>query len=254
MQRRLGNVIIEVTGAESPKFTAPLLLLHGLWCTAEVWRRWTGFLAHRGWTCHAVAMRSDAGAPADWAEYQQRVANVIVTFEVTPVVIGHDLGGLLALRAAPRARAVVALAPHLPRSLRGKPATDLIATPGLPFRLWQRSLALPRRRRRQVLGDPQLQRVSEPLTLIRSLMQDDRTIDPTSTPTLLVIGGRDPFVARASVEQVAKQIGAAILIAETAGHALPVEPGWEQRVNDVHRWLIKTLGDPLLALREDSEE
>jgi len=33
-----------------------------------------------------------------------------------------------------------------------------------------------------------------------------------------------------------------------------VDSGWEQRVSSVHRWIVHTLGKPLLALFDESLE
>ncbi len=60
MQRRVGHAVIESIAAEIPKFTAPMLLVHGLWCTAAVWHTFMGYFAHRGWTCHALNLRGRA--------------------------------------------------------------------------------------------------------------------------------------------------------------------------------------------------
>lgn len=256
MPQRLGGVSVEVTGAESPKFTAPLLLIHGLWSTAEVWRRWSGFLAHRGWTCHAISLQEarDSPPPGHWTDYERRIGNAIAALGTLPIVVGHDLGGMLAMRLARRTQAVVALAPYLPRSLRGVTDADLVSPSPLSF--WWRRVAMPPprgKRGRLLCGDPQLPRISEPRGVIRSLLQDEPVIEALDKPTLIMIGDRDPFLSRGALEGAAHHLHASLLIAENAGHALAVEAGWEQRVSVVHRWLIKTLGDPLLALREESE-
>ncbi|MFN8627065.1 MAG: alpha/beta fold hydrolase, partial [Candidatus Binatia bacterium] len=113
--------MIATVEAESPKYTAPLLLLHGLWCTAAVWRPFMGYFSHLGWTCHALTL-SGHGVPADleriahagFSDLLEEVRNAIANCEASPVLIGHDLGGLLALHCAHLARAIVALAPTLP--------------------------------------------------------------------------------------------------------------------------------------------
>ncbi|HVN87713.1 MAG TPA: alpha/beta fold hydrolase [Candidatus Binatia bacterium] len=251
MEVRVGDLTIEVVGAASPKFTAPLLLVHGLWSTAAMWRRYTGFLAHRGWLCHAVNLRGRCGAPSatQLLDYQDDVERAISAMHPAPVIVGHDLGGLLALRAARDACAVVALTPLVSwphAAVRGSQRLAMMTGRPVPA---------PRGRRGHAyFGDPALPHVVEPATLLRELARNERALTAPAPPTLIVAGGRDPFVATATAQTLAQRIGATFHVDQHAGHALPVEAGWERRVGDMHRWLIQQLGDPLLALREESEQ
>jgi pimeloyl-ACP methyl ester carboxylesterase len=77
---------------------------------------------------------------------------------------------------------------------------------------------------------------------------------PGGPPRLLVAGERDPFCPPRAVERLAQYLGAQCQTAERAGHALPWDIGWEQRVAGMHRWLIQTLGQPLLLLRNDEDD
>jgi pimeloyl-ACP methyl ester carboxylesterase len=253
MEQRIDHLVVEVSGAENPKFTAPLLLLHGLWCTAAMWRRYAGFLAHRGWACHAVNLRGRHGAPPaqQFADYESDVQQAIAAMIAPPVIVGHDLGALLALRAAGAARAVVALAPRIPQPLGTQPAAGL---PLLAVR-WRTSVHAPRGAKAHAyFGDLALPLVNEPAAVLRTLMREQMLVAATPTPTLVVAGGRDPFMPSATIVALAQQVGATLSVDAAAGHALPVEVGWERRVGEMHRWLIKSLGDSLLALREESEE
>lgn len=257
MEVRVGELVMEVTGTPSPKFAAPLLLVHGLWCTADVWRRWVGFLAHRGWSCHALNLRGRLGAPRaeKLADYEEDICGAVAGMEAPPVIIGHDLGGLLALRVAARACAVVALAPWIPPGSGATSTRELLGAWGTLKLSLQRVLSAPRGSRgRAYWGDPKLSLVAEPTAVVRTLFSERISLPPsTSTPTLVVAGGRDPFVPRISVERLSQAIGAALLVDEEAGHPLPVEAGWEHRVGRVHRWIVQELGDPLLLLRGESE-
>src|SRR5215831_4692050 len=109
MAVRFGPLRAEVTDPESERFTAPLVLVHGLWAGAAVWRRFAGYLAHRGWRCIALERRADAGL--DLGAHADDLGAAIAALDAPPVVVGHDLGALLALRCAEGGRAVVALAP-----------------------------------------------------------------------------------------------------------------------------------------------
>ena len=253
METPKSQLVVEVSGVESPKFTSPLLLVHGLWCGADVWRRYAGFLAHRGWSCHALNLRGRCGRPParGLEDYETDVREAMASLDAQPVVVGHDIGGLLALRAAASARAVVALAPCVPAFdpaglVRGLARLGLRA--GRPVRAPRGEPG------RRYVGDPALTLVPEPSAVVRTLMRDTIEVPSSATPTLIVAGGQDLFVPFARAEALARRLGAAFSVDTSAGHALPVEAGWERRVNDLHRWLIQQLGDPLLALREESEQ
>jgi len=255
METRIGALTVELSGAENSKFTAPLLLLHGLWCGADVWRRYAGFLAHRGWACHALNLRGRRDAPAArrLEDYELDVRQAIAAMSGPPVIVGHDVGGLLALRAAAAARAVVALAPYVPQPLAA-PTRCVRGTARLAL-LLGRAVRAPRARGgRLYIGDSALSLVSEPSAVLRALMHDAIELAATATPTLIVVGGRDPFVPITAANTLARHLGATLSVDSCAGHPLPVAAGWERRVGEMHRWLIQQLGDPLLALREESEE
>ena len=55
------------------------------------------------------------------------------------------------------------------------------------------------------------------------------------------------------VASFAQSLGAELRVAPGAGHALPWEPGWEGRAHTVHRWLMQTLGEPLLATVDEED-
>ena len=263
MQRRVGQVAIESIAAESPKFSAALLFVHGLWCTPGVWRRFMGFFAHRGWTSYALHLRGHAGtasAPgvaAGYADCVRDVGDVIAACDAPPVLVGHDLGGLLALASAPRARAVVALAPVVPRQLSAA-AHPLLSS-------WRMRLAMRRARPlpapRGGMGaayfgaDPPGGTTPESSAVARELARGEIALPPrTAVPTLIVAGTADPFAPARDVERLAAHVGAEVRRIEGGPHAMPWAPGWEQRVGEIHRWLIQTLGDDLLLMREEDDE
>lgn len=264
MKRRVGHTLVESIAAESPKFTAPLVLVHGLWCTAVMWRPFMGYFAHRGWTCYALNLRGhtepseDIVCQAHCADYLADVRQVIAACEAPPVIVGHDLGGLLALQSsASGVRAVVALAPLVPGALATTSnralssfATRLAVLRSLP-------LGAPRGR----LGAAYFAQgapggtVSESPRVAREVQRDDFDLPSGATvPTLVLAGSRDSFCLPGDLRRVAARVGAAFRIAEGGGHALPWEPGWERRVSEIHRWLVHTLGETLLLPRDGEEE
>ena len=84
----------------------PLVLVHGELGGSWVWERFLGYFAHRGWEGHAVNLRghywSDTTDVAG-IDLDAYVSDVLAAFDhipPNPVLVGHGMGGLIAMRAA----------------------------------------------------------------------------------------------------------------------------------------------------------
>jgi pimeloyl-ACP methyl ester carboxylesterase len=223
------------------------------------------YLAHRGWTCHAINLRGhgDAGgrqhiATLRIADYLSDVERVIALCEAAPIVVGHDLGGLLALACSPAAApAVVALAPLVPRAIGGAPHPVL---GGWRVRLasWQlRPLPPPR----GAVGAEYFARAAPGGVAADSPQVAHELNDETfelqasgGRPTLVMAGDGDKFCPPHSVERLARHVGAQFHTMEGAQHAMPWEVGWERCAAATHRWVIRALGEPLLLFRGAEDE
>lgn len=245
---------IERLAPERPKFSADLLLIPGLWCRAASWRRMMGYFAHRGWQCLAVEL--DRSRPEhDLAHYRAQIDALARDLPAPPILIGHDLGGSLVLGCAAPQRARIALAP-----LSTGPAADThhVALHGLRarLRLARNSWIQPPTGafgEHYFSGGPPGGTIDEPAAVLRQLRHDQLPPTPVSSPTLVLAGEHDTFSPASSVERWARGCGADFIAAAGAGHALPWEGGWEKRVGEIHRWLIQTLGEPLLLPAEDED-
>ncbi|MBI2762681.1 MAG: alpha/beta fold hydrolase [Chloroflexi bacterium] len=86
----------------------PLLFVHGELGGSWLWERYLGYFAGRGWEGHALNLRNHHWSrTADPAElsfemYVDDVASVMARLGPGVVVIGHGMGGLLAMKAAER--------------------------------------------------------------------------------------------------------------------------------------------------------
>lgn len=104
----------------------PLLFLHGELAGSWLWERYLGYFAGRGWEGHALNLRnhfwSHAADPAtlSFDTYTDDVVAAIERFGPGVVVIGHGMGGLLAMKAAERydIGALVLVSSELPKDLR----------------------------------------------------------------------------------------------------------------------------------------
>ena len=100
------GVYIESWLPERRSRRRPLLLVHGELGGSWLWERFLGYFAHRGWEGHAVNLRghywSDTTDVAG-IDLDAYVSDVLAAFDhipPTPVLVGHGMGGLIAMRAA----------------------------------------------------------------------------------------------------------------------------------------------------------
>ena len=104
----------------------PLLFVHGELGGSWVWERYLGYFAGRGWEGHALNLRnhhwSQTADPAElsFEMYVDDVAAVMRRLGSGVVVVGHGMGGLLALKAAEREplAGLVLIASEVPGELR----------------------------------------------------------------------------------------------------------------------------------------
>jgi pimeloyl-ACP methyl ester carboxylesterase len=244
----VGPLLAEITAPESEKFTAPLVLVHGLWDGPAVWHRWVGSLAHYGWYCVAVARREVAGG-IDAHARDLRAA--IAGLAAPPVIIGHDLGALLALHCADAARAVVALAPLVAAPAGAPQALDRAGT---WLARWRGApLGPPRGRWRGAYPDSSRR---ESAALIGELLADRALLVPArpspSAPSGVFAVAGDEVTAVADAARLAQSVGADFEVVAGTSHAALTAPGWESRVAAVHRWIIRRLGVDLLALFDEA--
>lgn len=102
----------------------PVVFIHGAWLHALSWEAWAerfasrGFLAFApGWPGEATRARDARASPGpiaglDLAALTDHYADIVRSFDISPVIIGHSVGGLIAqhLIGADVGRAAVAIA------------------------------------------------------------------------------------------------------------------------------------------------
>ncbi|HJP89794.1 MAG TPA: alpha/beta fold hydrolase [Candidatus Limnocylindrales bacterium] len=104
----------------------PLLFIHGELGGSWIWERFLGYFAGRGWEGHALNLRnhhwSQTADPAElsFESFVQDVGAAIDRLGPNVVVVGHGMGGLLAVKAAERhaVSGIVLIAPELPGDIR----------------------------------------------------------------------------------------------------------------------------------------
>ena len=204
----------------------PLYMLHGELGGSWLWQRFLGYFAPRGWEGHALNLRGHYWSEtADFGEldFNTYVDDVVAGSELLPrppIVLGHGLGGLLALRLAQERAisAIVLLSPALPAALLPPPPPHMVRL-------------LPREYRRELIGwdgpIDALQRQNPDLTnadvmrvqhmlgaesgAARRQMLEGVSVELDQLPQvpMLVIGaGLDRFFPEADSERLAHWLGA----------------------------------------------
>jgi pimeloyl-ACP methyl ester carboxylesterase len=269
MRYRMEELGVEVIRAESERFSVPLLLLHGLWTGSWLWGRMAGYLSHRGWESWAPDYTGRPGGPPAGHHGDDPVAAVLAqclavaqAMPEPPILVAHDSGAALAIRLARDAsvRALVLIAPAMPGTgalrvalgavgrawagIRGRP----LGPPG-----GAAAAALLAGTDAEAVDLLRQRFVPEPGRLAYDLLRGRLVAGPTSAPLLVIGGARDAVTPPAAVARVAETLGGSSVILPGA-HWLPIEARWRETTNCVHRWIVRTLGAPILLLREEEDE
>jgi pimeloyl-ACP methyl ester carboxylesterase len=253
MRTHVAGHAIEVTRPESPKYRHPLLLLHGLWTDAWIWERFATYLAHRGWESWAPSLSA-----ATAVDPVPALDAIVAALPATPVIIAHDVAILAAAAHARRAvvPAIVAIAPVVaPADADG--VRTVFAWPQFwRARLLGAHVAPPRgSAARAFLGDAitQRERLRDDSAPAFRAIASGRVRLPTriDVPGLVVGGERDVAVPEAALRVLAARFGWTRRAYGARGHFPMLEPGWESVADDVHRWIVQTLGAELLAFLDE---
>jgi pimeloyl-ACP methyl ester carboxylesterase len=207
----------------------PLLFLHGELTGSWVWERYLGYFAGRGWEGHALNLRnhywSQTADPAtlSFDTYTEDVVAAIERLGPSTVVVGHGMGGLLALKAAERMAisGVVLISAELPRDLRSGGRShelreipevygrSMIGWETLPERLLrdERDLTLSDVLRIQhMLGQKPHEAGAARRQMIAGVPVDRRGVE--AVPRLVIGGGLDRTVSVDDSERLAEWLDA----------------------------------------------
>jgi non-heme chloroperoxidase len=234
----------------------PVLLVHGYFATAAVFREWLPFFAQRGVEAYAINLRGREGSrptidlgKASIADFVDDVAAVAAHLD-RPVVVGHSMGGLLAQCVAERglAHAAALITPAPPRGIS-------VLSPGLVVRQLRYLPAIigsrPVHPSSRDLNALVLNHVppSQRPAVLRELVPDSgragRDMSISGVPVdarrvrcpVFVVGADDDrFIPPQVVRRIASRYGAPIQTMVGRGHLLVIEPGWKAVADVVERW------------------
>jgi pimeloyl-ACP methyl ester carboxylesterase len=235
-----------------------LLLVHGLSGGAWYWARYQQFFAARGYASRALDLRGrGASRPvADFgrvalADYVDDALAVARDFPEPPVVIGHSMGGLIALKLAEAGavRAAVLLCAAPPRGiLITSAALAVRQLKHLPAMLRSRPLAGSRADHDHLTFNrvPPEERagffdrlVPESGRVARELSVGALAVNPARVrcPLLSVSAADDRFVPPAVGRRIAARYGAEHRVFAGHAHFIVAEPRWEGPADAIERWI-----------------
>ena len=223
------GVYIESWLPERRSRRRPLLFVHGELAGSWVWERYLGFFAGRGWEGHALNLRNHywslTADPAtlSFQTYTEDVIAALDRLGPSAVVVGHGMGGLLALKAAERVAigGLVLIGSQLPRDLRPAARShelrevpdvygrNVIGWETLPEKLVrdERDLALSDVLKIQhLLGQKPHESGTARRQMLVGIPVDRRVV--AEVPRLVIGGGLDRAVSLDDAERLATWLGA----------------------------------------------
>ena len=263
MDTLIGRFSSQIERPGAIKFALPIMLVPEMFSTRVHLAALIGYLANSGWEVYAPDFRAVAGrgntptiGRLNFSEMTALVGEAVAELGRDVIVMGHGIGGLIALAVAEHAsvRAAIALAPALP----GFP-TPLLLRPAMLFALLTRAPLKPLRGKRlhEFLADAEtFQRPG----LIKGLVPDAGRIAletarrrvriphfAEAAPRLIIVGDADPFAPIAQVSAFAGEIGARLVTLPGRGHWIIGGRAIDRVVGEAERFLLRTL-DPAMLL------
>jgi non-heme chloroperoxidase len=252
----VGSVQVDTIDAANPS-GAPVLCLHGLFAGAWVFEHLLPMIAEHGHSASALTYRGrppNASLPTlgrcsidDFCDDAREVVRELGR----PIVLGHSLGGLIALllAAGGLVRAAVLVSPAPPRGIVLLSAPLLLRmTRYLPDLLGSRAF-LPRAEDLDALVLNAVPAHERPA--LRALLVPDSgraarqaalgvhavPRGAVRVPMLVVAGDRDRFIPISTSRRVATRYGASFHLAHGHGHFLFAEPGWQDEARTILDWI-----------------
>lgn len=244
---------------------APVIMVHGAFCggwTFDAFRRPFEAAGHkvlapdlRG---HGTGEGLQAVVGLSMLDYAHDIADLAAAQDEPPVLLGHSMGGLVALLAARRTpvAALILLAPSPPWGVAGWSLEEGVTAFGLhllgPF--WAQAVVpdrsimlrysldrMPAGARRPILErlTPESGRALwETLNWwLDPMMTTSLGSGPPAAPALLMVGEKDVVHPPATARQTAERIGAEHRVLPGMSHWLPGEPGWDAVAGRALAWL-----------------
>src|ERR1700722_2360260 len=260
----LGRIPAQRELPEPVKFAWPIMVLPELFTTPRHLALVVGYLASIGWEVFVPDLRAVFGKestpPIEKLRFNDLAALAAEAIEGIgrdAVVLGHGVGGLVALKLSEhrRVKASVAYAPMVPgfrTPLIGGIGNRIAMMLGRPIKPPSGRILF------ELIAD------SDPFTrdgLINAMVSDSGAIatdvmtgaiefaaSDKAAPRLVVAGESDILAPIPETTKFAEQIGAKLATIRGRGHWLIGGRALERAINETQRFLVRALGQDLLLL------
>ncbi|MGA8427790.1 MAG: alpha/beta fold hydrolase [Candidatus Dormiibacterota bacterium] len=248
-----------------------VLFLHGVLADHTFFNSWVGWFSAAGFDAYAVSRRGRQGQPpinsggvTCW-DFLEDTLNAARQLPHPLLMVGHSLGGILALKAAEQkaCEALVLLAPVPPRGI-----LPLVKLRQLPPQLAQLTTVLTggtfypslRQASAMFMGRiPSSQRrdfyqryTPDSGLALRSTYLPGIPVDPArlTMPLLCLVGEEDATIPPCSVAQLSHRYGGDFRSLPGHAHELVAEPGWQELAAMIADW-SQNLPPPRQAAQPD---
>jgi len=203
------------------------------------------------WGAERLNKRSDIG----YSSIVGSTSQMLDTIPGRKIIIGHSLGGLVAmsLRSRSDVHGMVLMATPLPQAIRSKQWRLLLEYPrqamgflatGNPDWLYHHEPFTDKyffscftSAEKKSFANRRIQSLHEPRKLFKEIMAKDFEREVPLTPTLIVIGSEDPTVTYEVGKQLQEITGGQIAIVERAGHDIMLEDSAPSASEMILNWL-----------------
>lgn len=247
-----------------------IVLVHGMWGGSWVWDNYRSVLEREGYACLTPVLRHHDLSPGErpnpalgntsLLDYAQDLADIARGLGEPPILIGHSMGGFLALKLAEMglAEALVMLAPAPPAGIFNMGPSVVRAFGGAmsSWKFWHKpikqtyeeaafglyNLVPPEERR--VYYQRSVYESGRAASELGWYFLDRRhasRVDPSKIlcPALLIGGEQDRVVPPRVARKTAERYGAEFVSLADHAHWLVGEPGWENVARLVIDWLAR---------------
>jgi pimeloyl-ACP methyl ester carboxylesterase len=254
-----------------------IVMIHGMWGTGWYWENFRGFFEDRGYQCVVPTLRFHGMDPkavpdprlgtTSLLDYAEDLEKLIHELHVTPILMGHSMGGCLAQILGSRglAKALVLLTPTPPYGIIAlRPSVvrafwSVLTTWGFwkkPFRLtfaetvYSMLNRMPPESRKNIY-DKFVYESGRAASEIGFWFFDSHgaaRVDESKVtcPVLIVAGEEDRIHPISVTRKIAEKYKSVATYKELLGHAHWVigEPGWQEIAEYVEEWLHQVLRAP----------
>jgi len=245
-----------------------VIMVHGGFCGGWAFDAFRAPFEAAGYDCVAPNLRGhgDGGkvVGVSMTDFARDIAALIDAQAEPPVLIGHSMGGLVAMMAAAKApvRALVLLAPSPPWGVAGaslEEAGSALALHALgPF--WLQAVE-PDYASARLYSLDRLDKAEREAAFARMTAESGRalwetlnwwldpfmttsvSVDRIKAPALVAVGARDMIHPPATVRQTAERLKADFRVFDGMSHWLLAEPGWDTVAKACLEWTAGHLAE-----------